>query len=104
MLRSVYSSARVQDGQKCLDAPWDLGEDWARPGQTRFPSLRESRPCSPRAGIAAAGAAKPNQQLIKRHGDEHRLVFPALELDLGTSPAAKLPTDERSIGYNTTPG
>jgi hypothetical protein len=60
-----------------LDAPWDLGEDCALSREKRFLVFASLGLCSPSAGIAAAGAAKPNQQLIERHVDERRVVFRA---------------------------
>ena len=42
---------------------------------------------------------KPYPRLLKAHVTEHQRLFRRVALDLGTSPAVKLPTDERIIGY-----
>ena len=47
----------------------------------------------------AAAAPKPYPGLKRAHVAEHQRLFRRVALDLGTSPAAKLPTDERIIGY-----
>jgi alpha-L-fucosidase 2 len=47
----------------------------------------------------AAAAPKPYAGLKRTHVVEHQRLFRRVALDLGTSPAAKLPTDERIIGY-----
>jgi alpha-L-fucosidase 2 len=52
------------------------------------------------ASIAQA-SPKPYRALSKAHVTEHQRLFRRVALDLGTSPAAKLPTDERVIGYST---
>jgi alpha-L-fucosidase 2 len=49
----------------------------------------------------AQAAPKPYRALAKAHVAEHQRLFRRVALDLGTSPAAKLPTDERVIGYST---
>jgi alpha-L-fucosidase 2 len=47
----------------------------------------------------AAASAKPYEQLVKAHVAEHRRLFRRVALDLGTSEAAKRPTDERVVAY-----
>ena len=53
-----------------------------------------------RATLEAA-AKKSYRALAKAHVAEHQRLFRRVALDLGTTPAAKLPTDERVIGYKT---
>jgi alpha-L-fucosidase 2 len=49
----------------------------------------------------AAASAKPYDALAKRHIAEHQRLFRRAALDLGTSAAAQLPTDERVAAYAT---
>jgi alpha-L-fucosidase 2 len=51
-----------------------------------------------RAALAAA-AAKPYPALLAAHVAEHRRLFRRVSLDLGTSAAALVPTDERVAAY-----
>jgi alpha-L-fucosidase 2 len=51
-----------------------------------------------RAALDAA-AAKPYSTLLRAHLLEHRRMFRRVALDLGTSPAARRPTDERVAAY-----
>jgi alpha-L-fucosidase 2 len=50
----------------------------------------------------AQASPKPYRELLKAHVAEHQRLFRRVALDLGTTPAAKLPTDERVIGYTQT--
>ncbi|WP_342563081.1 glycoside hydrolase family 95 protein [Paenibacillus sp. FSL R7-0345] len=47
----------------------------------------------------AAAAAVPYEVLKQRHTADHQALFRRLELDLGWSEAAELPTDERLAAY-----
>ncbi|MBE3069666.1 MAG: glycoside hydrolase N-terminal domain-containing protein, partial [Planctomycetes bacterium] len=52
----------------------------------------------PRAAVEkalAAAAARPYDALRRDHVAEHQRLFRRVDLDLGTTPAARLPTDER---------
>lgn len=49
----------------------------------------------------AAASVKPYPSLLKAHLAEHRRLFRRVALDLGTSEAAQLPTDERVAAYAT---
>jgi alpha-L-fucosidase 2 len=49
----------------------------------------------------AAATRKPFDALRRAHVAEHRRLFRRVKLDLGTSPAAKLPTDERIANFAT---
>jgi alpha-L-fucosidase 2 len=51
-----------------------------------------------RAALDVA-AAKPYSTLLRAHLLEHRRMFRRVALDLGTSPAAQRPTDERVAAY-----
>ncbi|HTV22768.1 MAG TPA: hypothetical protein VMG12_28960, partial [Polyangiaceae bacterium] len=48
-----------------------------------------------------AASKKPYAALLSAHVAEHRRLFRRVALDLGTSPAVALPTDERIAGYAT---
>lgn len=52
-----------------------------------------------KAHIAAA-AARPFEQLREEHIREHRRLFRRVQLDLGTSQAARLPTDQRLAKFH----
>jgi len=47
------------------------------------------------AGFLAGAAAQPYAALLARHVADHQRLFRRAALDLGTTPAAALPTDER---------
>ncbi|HEX6765351.1 MAG TPA: glycoside hydrolase family 95 protein, partial [Polyangiaceae bacterium] len=49
----------------------------------------------------SAASAKPYRALEKAHIAEHQRLFRRVALELGTSAAVKLPTDERVSGYST---
>jgi alpha-L-fucosidase 2 len=51
------------------------------------------------AGYMAQAQAKPYARLKEDHLAEHRRLFGRVRLDLGTSDAAKLPTNERPRAY-----
>jgi alpha-L-fucosidase 2 len=50
-------------------------------------------------GCLAAAARKPFEALRKDHVAEHQRLFRKVEIDLGRTDAAKLPTDERIRGF-----
>jgi alpha-L-fucosidase 2 len=51
----------------------------------------------------AAAARKPYPALLRAHTAEHRRLFRRVALDLGTTAAARRPTDERIRDYPTAP-
>jgi len=52
----------------------------------------------PRSHIAAA-RLRSYEELLARHVEEHRRLFRRVELDLGETDAAELPTDERLVRH-----
>jgi alpha-L-fucosidase 2 len=53
------------------------------------------------AALVDKASAKTYDALLKTHLDDHQKLFNRVSLDLGTSPAAQLPTDERIKAYAT---
>lgn len=53
------------------------------------------------AAPLAAAVRLGYETLRRRHTDDHRQLFRRVDLDLGASPQADLPTDERLAGYRT---
>ncbi len=51
-------------------------------------------------GQMDAAAAKPWEVLLDRHQTEHRALFRRVSLDLGSTPAAERPTDERVARFH----
>ncbi|BDI33638.1 alpha/beta hydrolase [Capsulimonas corticalis] len=50
-------------------------------------------------GYLDAAAKKPYERIRSAHVDDYQRMFRRVEIDLGTSPAAKLPTDERVVAF-----
>ncbi|MDB5455191.1 MAG: alpha/beta hydrolase [Caulobacter sp.] len=70
----------------------------AATGYKRFDDVSGDPRAITRAQIAAA-AAKTWPQLLDAHQAEHRRLFRRVSLDLGTTPAAALPTDVRVAAF-----
>ncbi len=82
------------------------GADWATlilSGATNFKNYRDvsGDPVKVNDGILGALRAKPFQTLLDAHMADHRKLFRRVSLDLGTSPVADLPTDERLKAFAT---
>ncbi|MFZ4777101.1 MAG: glycoside hydrolase family 95 protein [Terrimicrobiaceae bacterium] len=58
-------------------------------------------PAALNTAVIAAAAAKPYDTLRAAHVAEHQRLFNRVSLDLGTSDAAKLPTDQRVRDFAT---
>jgi alpha-L-fucosidase 2 len=72
---------------------------------TSYRSFRDvtGDPEAANARTLAAAAATPVATLRDRHVADHQRLFRRLTIDLGTSPAADLPTDERIKAFGATP-
>jgi alpha-L-fucosidase 2 len=90
-------SARVADGAIII-----TGADQVTlllTAATNFVNYRDvsADPAARNAPVLAAAAAKDFASLRSAHLADHRALFRRVSLDLGTSPAASLPTDERLL-------
>jgi len=64
-------------------------------GFDKSPGRQGRDPAVPAARDLAAAQARPYAALLARHEADHRALFRRVALDLGSSPAALRPTDER---------
>ncbi|AIQ49410.1 alpha-amylase [Paenibacillus sp. FSL R7-0273] len=67
-------------------------------GRTGIEQLSPAESCGRRL---AAAAEVPYEVLKQRHTADHQALFRRMELDLGWSEAAELPTDERLAAYKS---
>jgi alpha-L-fucosidase 2 len=68
-------------------------------GFDKSPSAQGKDPARPCDQHLEAAAAKSPAQLLEAHRADHRRLFERVEIDLGTTAAARLPTDERVRAY-----
>jgi alpha-L-fucosidase 2 len=70
-------------------------------GATNFVNYRDltADPLARNTAVLANAAAKSPNQLLTEHGEDHNRLFHRVSLNLGTSPAADLPTNERIAAF-----
>ena len=70
-------------------------------GATNFVNYRDltANPLARNKSILAKAAAKSPMQLMQEHIEDHRSLFHRVNLNLGASPAAELPTNERIAAF-----
>ncbi len=67
-----------------------------------YRTLSDADPMDAAAASVAAAAGRPYEALMTDHVGDHQALFQRVDLDLGTTPAGALPTDERVRAFEVT--
>jgi len=99
-------SGQVEDSAIRFDARLDIRTEgtsttFILTAATNFKNYRDvsADPAQRNAATLAAIGTKPYETLRAEHIRDHQALFRRVSLDLGATPASKLPTDERIAGF-----